>query len=100
MITVTAPDRPRIDTGPRLRWLHTAWLRLHEPAVLAIVAGVFFISAVGQSVVQAYIDDRSVVTTTVLSVFGSLFLAAAIIVAARRHEQATKTRRPPGDDAR
>ena len=58
--------------------------RLKDPAVLVIIAVVFFISAVGQAALQSWVGDNSVVTTTVLSILGSAFLAAAIIIASRR----------------
>jgi hypothetical protein len=58
--------------------------RLHDPAVLVIIAVVFLISAVGQAILQAFVGDNSVEVTAVLSVLGSVFLAAAIIVASRR----------------
>jgi hypothetical protein len=67
--------------------------------VLIFIAVAFFISAVGQTVVSAYSHEDSVITTTVFSVLGSLFLAIAIIIAARRHDQGTKNRRPPGRPA-
>jgi len=51
---------------------------------LVIIAVVFLVSAVGQAIVQALVDDHSVVITAVLSVLGSVFLAAAITVASRR----------------
>jgi hypothetical protein len=38
--------------------------------VLTIIAVALFISALGQAVLRAYVDDDSVVTTAVLSVFG------------------------------
>ena len=66
----------------------TAWTtvrgRLQDPAVLAIIAVVFLISAVGQAILQAWVGDNSAVVTAVLSILGSAFLAAAIIVASRR----------------
>ncbi len=46
--------------------------------------GCLFISAVGQAALQSWVGDNSVVTTTVLSILGSAFLAAAIIIASRR----------------
>jgi hypothetical protein len=54
------------------------------------VAVVFFISAIGQALVQAYVHDDSIVTTAVLSALGSVFLAAAIVVAARRHDRRSR----------
>jgi hypothetical protein len=42
----------------------------------AVVA--FLVSAVGQAVLQGYVHDDSVVTSTVLSVFGSVDLGSAL----------------------
>jgi hypothetical protein len=100
MITMTDPDRAPTGAHQRARWLGTIRARLRDPAVLTIIAVAFFISAVGQGLLQAYVHDDSAVTTAVLSVLGSVFVAAAIIVAARRHEQTTRHQRPPGRDAR
>ena len=52
----------------------------------------------GQAVLQGYVHDDSAVTTAVLSVLGSMFLAAAIVAAARarRHDQTTTSQRPSG----
>jgi hypothetical protein len=100
VIPMTNPGRApsRAHRGPR--WLETARARLRDPAVLTIIAVTFLISAVGQGLLQAYVGDHSVITTTVLSVLGSVFLAAAIIVAARQHEGPTGRQRPPGRGAR
>lgn len=97
---MTHPGRApsRAHRGPR--WLGTARARLRDPAVLTIIAVTFLISAVGQGLLQAYAGDDSVITTTALSVLGSVFVAAAIIVAARRHERPTGQQRPPGRDVR
>lgn len=64
--------------------------RLRDPALRTVVAVVFFISAIGQALVQAYVHDDSIVTTAVLSALGSVFLAAAIVVAARRHDRRSR----------
>lgn len=82
---MSATGRPAAGAGPERRWIATLRTHLHDPTVLVIVAAAFFISAVGQAVVQAYVNDNSVVTTAVLSVLGSVFLATAIVIAARRH---------------
>ena len=58
--------------------------RLKDPAVLVIFAVVFFISAVGQAALQAWVGDGSVVIAAALSILGSAFLASAIIIASRR----------------
>lgn len=100
VIAMTGPGR-----GPRAghacaRWLGTMPARLRDPAVLIIIAVVFFVSALGQTVVQAYVHDGSVVTTAVLSVLGSMFVAAAILVAARRHDRTSRNQPPPNRDPR
>jgi hypothetical protein len=91
-----APSHAR----PRARRLGTIRARGGDPAVLTGVVVVFLVSAVGQAVLQGYVHDDSVVTSTVLSVFGSMFLAAAIVAAARRHDQTTTSQRPSGREAR
>lgn len=97
---MTNPRPAPTEAHPRAQWLGTIRARLRDPAVLTIIAVAFFISAVGQAVLQAYVHDDSVVTTAVLSVLGSVFLTAAIVVAARRHDQTTKHQRPSGREAR
>ena len=86
---MTGPGRAPNRAHQRPRWLGTVRARLRDPAVLAIVAVAFLVSAVGQGLLQAYVGDDSVITTTVLSVLGSVFVAAAIIAAARGHERPT-----------
>lgn len=87
------PRRVPTGAGPTRRGMRWVGGRLRDPAVLTVIAVVFFVSAVGQSLAQAYLHDDSVVAVTAFSVAGSLFLAAAVIVAARRHERASRT--PP-----
>jgi ABC-type uncharacterized transport system permease subunit len=91
--------RAPADPDGRRRWIHKVRTYLREPAVLVFIAVAFFISAVGQAVLQAYTHENSVITTTMFSVLGSLFLVVAIIIAARRHDQGTKNRRPPSRHA-
>jgi uncharacterized membrane protein YhaH (DUF805 family) len=83
---------PANGTSTAARLLTTIRTRLRDPAVLVIIAVVFLVSAVGQAILQAYVGDSSAVTTTVLSVIGSLFLAMAIIIAARRHDRGSRSR--------
>jgi hypothetical protein len=100
VITMTEPGRAPTEAQRGAGWLSAVRARLRDPAVLTIIAVAFFISAIGQAVLQAYVHDDSVIMTTVLSVVGSVFVAAAIIVAARREEQATRRQRPNDPDAR
>ena len=79
-------------TSADARLLTTIRTRLLDPAVLVIISVVFLISAIGQAILQAYVGDNSAVTTTVLSIIGSLFLAMAIILAARRHDHGSRRR--------
>jgi hypothetical protein len=83
---------PASGTSTAARLLTTVRTRLLDPAVLVIIAVVFLVSAVGQAILQAYVGDSSAVTTAVLSVIGSLFLAMAIIIAARRHDRGSRSR--------
>ncbi len=91
--------RAPVDADGRRRWIRMVKSYLREPAVLVFIAVAFVISAVGQAVLQAYTHENSVVTTTMFSVLGSLFLTVAIIIAARRHGQGTKDHQPPGHRA-
>lgn len=79
-------------------WVRRLGDRLRDPTVLTIIAVVFFVSAVGQALAQAYLHEDSVATVTVFTIAGSLFLAAAIIVAALRHERASRSPRPSPHD--
>ena len=92
------PRRVPTGTGPTRRGMRWVGGRLRDPAVLTVIAVVFFVSAVGQSLAQAYLHEDSVVAVTAFSVAGSLFLAAAVIVAARRHERASRTPPSPRQD--
>jgi hypothetical protein len=80
---------PHTGHPPWVNWLAR---RLADPAMLTIVAAVFLISAAGQALAQAYLDDASVAVVAGFTIAGSLFLAAATVVAARRHD---RTPRPP-----
>lgn len=64
--------------------------------MLVIVAVVFFVSALGQVVAQAYSGDESITATAVFSVTGSLLLTTAIVIAARRHDRADNAGTPSG----
>jgi hypothetical protein len=99
VILMRGAGRAPVDTDGRRRWMRTVRTYLREPAVLIFIAVAFFISAVGQAVLQAYTHENSVITTTMFSALGSLFLVVAIIIAAHRHDQGTKNRRPPGHHA-
>ena len=83
---------PASGTSAAARLLTIIRTRLLDPVVLAIIAAVFLISAVGQAILQAYVGDDSAVITTGLSVLGSLFLSMAIIMAARRHDRGGRSR--------
>jgi hypothetical protein len=82
---MNATGSPAAGAGAGRKWIAALRTHLRDPTVLAIVAAAFFISAVGQALVQAYVDGSSAVTAAVLSVLGSASLATAIVIAARRH---------------
>lgn len=90
------PGRAPAGTDGRRRWTRKVRTYLREPAVLVFIAVAFFASAVGQAVLQAYLHENSVVTTTIFRVLGSLFLAVAIIMPPAATTRAPRTRRPPG----
>lgn len=86
-------DRPQ---APVRGWRHRgAQLasRLRDPAVLALVAIAFLVSAVGNALVEEYLDEHLLATTVLFSILGSAFLVAAVTAGARRQDRPGGKRR-------
>jgi hypothetical protein len=67
---------------------------LSDPAVLAAVAAIFLVSAVGQALGQAYLHEESVAVVAGFSIAGSLFLTVAIVTSALRNARINRKAGP------